>query len=121
MAETALTGRRVMLVEDEVLVAMLVETALEEENCTIVGPYGDVGAALQAARSEVFDLAVFDVNLAGELVYPVAEALAERSVPFLLLSGYGEAALPENRKHWPVCATAVQHARTGLDAGTVGR
>jgi DNA-binding response OmpR family regulator len=104
MTETALTGRRVMLVEDETLVAMLVETALEEENCSIVGPYGNVGAALEAARSEDFDLAVLDVNLAGELVFPVAEVLAQRGVPFLLLSGYGEAALPADRKHWPICA-----------------
>jgi DNA-binding response OmpR family regulator len=104
MTETTLDGRRVLLVEDEVLVAMLVETALEDENCVIVGPYGDLTAALAAAQCEALDLAVLDVNLAGEMVFPVAEVLARRGVPFLLLSGYGDVALPTDRRHWPICA-----------------
>jgi DNA-binding response OmpR family regulator len=104
MTQAALSGRRVLLVEDEMLVAMLVETALEDENCIIVGPYGALGEALEAARSEAMDLAVLDINLAGEKVFPVAEVLAARGVPFLLLSGYGEVALPSNRRHWPICA-----------------
>lgn len=104
MTEAALTGCRVLVVEDEMLVAMLVETALEEENCIVVGPYAGVGEALEAARAEPLDLAVLDINLAGELVFPVAEVLAGRGVPFLLLSGYGEVALPSNRRHWPICS-----------------
>jgi DNA-binding response OmpR family regulator len=104
MTEAALDGCRVLLVEDELLVAMLVETALEDENCTIVGPYGDLGEALEAARSEALDVAVLDINLAGQMVFPVAELLAERGVPFLLLSGYGDVALPGDRRHWPICA-----------------
>lgn len=104
MTEVALAGRRVLLVEDEMLVAMLVESALEDENCVVVGPYGGVSEALEAARGERLDLAVLDINLAGELVFPVAEALEARGVPFLLLSGYGSVALPSNRRHWPVCA-----------------
>jgi DNA-binding response OmpR family regulator len=104
MTEAALAGCRVLVVEDELLVAMLVETALEDENCIIVGPFGDLAEALEAARSEALDVAVLDVNLAGKMVFPVAEMLAERGVPFLLLSGYGEAALPSNRRHWPICA-----------------
>lgn len=103
MTEAILGGRRVLVVEDEVLVAMLVETALEDEHCTVVGPFSSLGEALQAARSEVLDLAVLDINLAGELVFPVAEVLSERGVPFLLLSGYGEVALPRNGSHWPIC------------------
>jgi len=104
MTEGALTGRRVLLVEDEVLVAMLVESALEDENCVVVGPYGGVREALEAVRCGSLDLAVLDINLAGELVFPVAEELEARGVPFLLLSGYGRVALPSNRRHWPICA-----------------
>lgn len=104
MTEVALAGCRVLVVEDELLVAMLVETALEDENCTIVGPYGGLREALEAARSEALDLAVLDINLGGELVFPVAEVLAGRGVPFLLLSGYGEVALPNDRRHWPICS-----------------
>ena len=99
----ALEGCRVLIVEDELAIAMLLESALEDEDCVIVGPYGGVRDALAAARSETLDLAVLDINLAGEMVFPVAEVLAERGVPFLILSGYGATALPANRRHWPVC------------------
>ena len=85
------------------MVAMLLETILEDEECTTVGPFGDLSSALAAARREMVDAAVLDINLAGEMVFPVAEALAERGVPFLLLSGYGAMALPADRRHWPVC------------------
>jgi DNA-binding response OmpR family regulator len=104
MTEGALAGRRVLLVEDEVHVAMLVESALEDESCVVVGPYGGIREALGAVRSEGLDLAVLDINLGGELVFPVAEQLEARGVPFLLLSGYGSVALPANRRHWPICA-----------------
>lgn len=104
MTEATLAGRRVLLVEDEVLVAMLVEAALEDEHCVVVGPYGEVREALEAARGGDLDLAVLDINLAGELVFPVAEELEVRGVPFLLLSGYGRVGVPANRRHWPVCA-----------------
>ena len=86
----ALEGCRVLVVEDELAIAMLLESALEDEGCVIVGPYGGVRDALAAARNETLDLAVLDINLAGEMVFPVAEVLAERGVPFLILSGYGE-------------------------------
>jgi DNA-binding response OmpR family regulator len=102
-AQTGLAGRRILLVEDEALVAMLLETVLEDENCIMVGPYSDLVSAQEAARREVVDAAVLDVNLAGQMVFPVAEVLAERGVPFVLLSGYGTRALPENRPDWPVC------------------
>jgi DNA-binding response OmpR family regulator len=104
MTQAALSGRRILLVEDEMLVAMLVETALEDEDCTVVGPFGALGEALEAARGEALDLAVLDINLAGEKVFPVAEVLAGRGVPFLLLSGYGDGGLPSDRRHWPICA-----------------
>jgi len=103
MEQRALKGCRVMVVEDELAIAMLLEGALEDEQCTVVGPYGNVQEALAAARTEAVDLALLDVNLAGEMVFPVAEVLAERGVPFLVLSGYGETALPPERRHWPVC------------------
>ena len=58
-----------------------------------------VAAALSATRTETIDAAVFDVNLAGEKIYPVAEAPAERGIPFLFLSGYRESALPAERQN----------------------
>jgi DNA-binding response OmpR family regulator len=99
-----LIGKRVLIVEDELLVALLIEDFLAELGCSVLGPCGSVAKALDAARTETFDLAVLDVNLGGEKVYPVAEVLAERHIPFLFLSGYGDEAIPPGRSDWRVCA-----------------
>ena len=93
-----------MVVEDEFLVAMLIEDLLADEGCTVVGPFNTVGDALQAAIHVDVDLAVLDVNLRGEKVYPVAEALDHRGIPFVLLSGYGEEAIPQDRPSWRACS-----------------
>ena len=99
-----LAGKRVLIVEDEMLIALLIEDFLTDIGCHTIGPYGTLAAGLQAARSEALDLAVLDVNLDGERVYPVAEVLAERQIPFLFLSGYGDEAIPFGRENWKVCA-----------------
>ena len=99
-----LVGKRVLIVEDEILVALLIEDFLADFGCSTVGPCGSVAKALDAARTETFDLAVLDVNLAGEKVYPVAEVLAQRHIPFLFLSGYGDEAIPAGRIGWKVCS-----------------
>ncbi len=95
-----LAGKRVLLVEDEMLVALLVEDMLADAGCIVIGPYARVPEALAAAKAEMVDLALLDVNVAGEKVFPVAHALEERGVPFLFLTGYGQAALPRNRPDW---------------------
>jgi DNA-binding response OmpR family regulator len=103
-APQVLAGKRVLIVEDEMLIALLIEDFLADMGCKTVGPYRSVATALEAARTEPLDLAVLDVNLDGERVYPVAEILAARHIPFLFLSGYGEEAIPENHAEWKVCA-----------------
>ena len=103
-AAPLLAGKRVLVVEDEALVAILIENLLEDCDCTIVGPCGTVDSALLAARTETFDLAVLDVNLNGLRVYPVAELLSDRNIPFVFLSGYGDEAIPSGRDTWKVCA-----------------
>ena len=102
-AAPLLAGKRVLVVEDEALVAILIENLLEDCDCTVVGPCGTVAAALLAARTETFDLAVLDVNLNGLRVYPVAELLSDRNIPFVFLSGYGDGAIPLGRDTWKVC------------------
>ena len=93
-----LAGKRILVVEDESLVAMLIETILEDLGCTPVGPAASVDEGLALARGNaVIDAALLDVNVAGRQVFPVAEALAARGVPFVFSTGYGEAGLPE---HW---------------------
>lgn len=90
-----LTGRRVLVVEDESLVAMLLETILEDMGCTPVGPAGNIDDGLKMATDEHLDAALLDVNLAGHQVFPVAEALKARGVPFVFSTGYGEGGLPD--------------------------
>jgi len=99
-----LAGLRVLVVEDELLVALMVEDALTDQDCVVVGPCSRVREALQAVETANLDAAVLDINIAGEQVFPVADALDRRGVPFLLVSGYGQAAVPENRPFWKVCA-----------------
>jgi CheY-like chemotaxis protein len=86
---------RILLVEDEMLVAMLLEDMLIEAGHTIVGPLARVDQAVEAARHEAIDLAILDVNVGGEEIYPVAEALAAREVPFAFATGYGAHGLRE--------------------------
>lgn len=88
-----LAGRRVLIVEDEVLVCMLLEDMLETLGCTLVGPASRLDKALQLAREASIDSAILDVNLAGQEVYPVAEALAARGIPFVFATGYGTTGL----------------------------
>jgi CheY-like chemotaxis protein len=99
-----LAGLRVLVVEDEMLVSMMIEDALADERCVVVGPFNRVPGALEAARNEALDLAILDVNVAGVQVYPVADVLHARKIPFLFLSGYGRTAIPLEHPDWQVCA-----------------
>lgn len=101
---TTLAGLRVLVVEDEMLVSLLIEDVLIDQRCTVVGPFERVPGALAAAQTEALDLAVLDVNIAGVKVYPVAEALAARHIPFVFVSGYGQNAIPIDRPSWRVCS-----------------
>ncbi len=90
----SLADRRILVVEDDMLIALLIEQVLQELGCIVVGPLGKLDAALRLASSEALDAAVLDVNIRGGLVYPVAEQLRTRGIPFVLASGYGDWALP---------------------------
>lgn len=92
------TGRRVLIVEDESLVAMLLETILSDLGCEIVGPESNIDDGLLAiTNAGALDAALLDVNVAGQEIFPVAEALKARGVPFVFSTGYGASGLPE---HW---------------------
>lgn len=91
-------GRRVLIVEDESLVAMLLETILADLGCDVVGPESNIEDGLTAVADVAgLDAALLDVNVAGTEIFPVAEALMAKGVPFVFSTGYGEAGLPE---HW---------------------
>jgi DNA-binding response OmpR family regulator len=97
----ALKGVRVLVVEDEYLVAILIEEILESAGCIVRGPIPRVPAALDAVDHEDYDAAVLDINLAGERITPVADALSHRKVPFLFVTGYGTNALPSEYAQRP--------------------
>lgn len=92
---TDLAGRRILIVEDEFLLAMELEALLEQRGCMVLGPVSSVGQALVLLDGEQPELALLDVNLKGERATPLAAALRERGVPFVLITGYGGAQLSE--------------------------
>jgi CheY-like chemotaxis protein len=82
-------GNRLLLVEDEALTGMMMSDILTELGFHVIGPFGRVADALAALGREDFHAAVLDVNLDGEMVYPVADAVVARGVPFVFVTGYG--------------------------------
>lgn len=96
-----LHGLRVLVVEDEMIVALEIEGILREAGCEIVGPVGTLPEALSAAQTGSLDAAILDVNLDGEWTVPVAAELQRRSIPFILATGYAESALPAQWRELP--------------------
>jgi DNA-binding response OmpR family regulator len=100
-AEPDLTGLRVLVVEDSLLVADLIGDALRDSGCDVVGPASRLMQGLALATVEQLDGALLDVNLGGERCFPIAAALRTRGIPFAFLTGYGDAALPSEYRNAP--------------------
>jgi hypothetical protein len=98
--EMSLQGLRILVVEDEFLLALEVEAALISFGCRVAGPFAKLAKALDAARITPLDGAVLDINLNGEMVYPLAEFLDSAGVPFVFLTGYVPSDLPERFRHF---------------------
>ncbi len=97
-----LEGRVVLVVEDEYLVAVTLERVLRKLGATVLGPVATVDEALQLV-DEAFDVALLDVNLGGEMVFPVADRLMERGRPIVFTTGYDLASLPARFADVPFC------------------
>ncbi len=93
---------RVLIIEDEMLVAMNIEDMLLELGHEVAGLAGRLDAALALAREAEFDVAMLDVNLAGETSFPVAAVLVGRQIPFLFATGYGVKGIAEDYRDRPV-------------------
>jgi CheY-like chemotaxis protein len=107
--ESAASGRlavpnpkRVLIVEDEALVGMALEDALEFLGIDVAGVAGTVDEALLHVESDQFDGAILDVQLHGKTVLPVAELLERRGIPFVFATGYGKSGVPEKYRDAPV-------------------
>ncbi len=92
--EGVLRGIKVLVVEDEFLVATLIEDMLHAAGCIVSGPIPRLGEALDAVDRETYDAAILDVNLGGDRIDPVARARSCRKVPFAFVTGYGSSSLP---------------------------
>jgi two-component sensor histidine kinase/DNA-binding response OmpR family regulator len=103
-----LSGNRVLLVEDEALVAMVMRDMLVELGFCVVGPYNRSAEAEAAARSEDVDAAVLDINLDGEMAYSVADMLAARKIPFVFVTGYGAESIEPRFAHIPVLQKPIE-------------
>jgi CheY-like chemotaxis protein len=98
----ALAGRRILVVEDEMLVAWLLEAMLSDLGCTVVGPASSVDQALAMLDVQPIDAALLDVNLNGQKSFPVADALAARGVLFAFSTGYHKDSLPNAYQGFPL-------------------
>lgn len=101
MKKTApdLSSRRVLVVEDELLLALEIERVLEEAGAAVIGPVATLQQALERIRAEQIDLALLDINLGGQQVFPAAEALVKRQIPAVLTTGYSAHMVPDHLRH----------------------
>jgi len=102
------TGRRIFVVEDEFLIRMLLEDMLTDLGYDLVGMAGRVDEAAEMAQTKDFDLAILDVNLDGQDVYPVADLIGKRGLPFMFVTGYGGRGLPDNYRNRPTLQKPFQ-------------
>jgi ActR/RegA family two-component response regulator len=112
VAPEALRGRRVLLVEDDYLVAETMRDALEEMGMQVLGPFGWVEEALVfiEANPGAFDTAVIDINLHGAQSYPIADLLSARKIHFVFTTGYSSGAISERFRAYPRCEKPISRA-----------
>ena len=101
-------GKRILVVEDELMIRMLLEDMLGELGHTVAAEAARIEEALDAAKNADFDIAILDVNLNGQPISPVADALVARGMPFVFATGYGERGLPEPYRDRPTLKKPFQ-------------
>jgi len=108
MTNSSAAPPRVLVVEDEYLIRMLLEDMLDELGYGVAAAVGTISEARQIATDGQFNAAILDVNLDGQEIYPVADILAERGLPFVFVTGYGERSLPEPYRGRPALQKPFQ-------------
>lgn len=101
MEKRGLEGRQVLVVEDEMTIALVIEEMVLGVGAELVGPVARLDAALRLAREAMIDVAILDINIRGGASYGVADILAERQIPFIFCTGYGDWALEERHRDRP--------------------
>jgi CheY-like chemotaxis protein len=102
------SGRRILVVEDEFLIRMLLEDMLTDLGYELAGVAGRVEEAAELAKTRDFDLAILDVNLDGHDVYPVADLITQRGLPFMFVTGYGGRGMPAPYRDRPTLQKPFQ-------------
>jgi CheY-like chemotaxis protein len=110
MMHRSLDGQRLLVVEDEFLVALDMAQMIEERGGTVVGPAGNLDRAMALARSQMIDGAILDVNLDKRDSFPVADALLARGIPVVFATGYDGPLLPERFADTPKLAKPFTEA-----------
>lgn len=111
MLDTNITGLRLLLVEDEYLLALYLSELLEDLGAQVLGPVACVADALELIdKAPEIDAAILDVNLAGEAVFPVADRLRARHVPFAFASGYDPDLMPPRFRDVALCQKPIDEA-----------
>jgi CheY-like chemotaxis protein len=100
--DSLLKGARILVVEDDWLISTLLADVLTDRGCEVVGPVSSVAGALVLAAGEAIDAALLDLNVKGEVSYPVARTLAERGIPFAFLTGYVAGKISETYRERPM-------------------
>lgn len=118
IAESRLAGKRVLLVEDEALVMMLLEDVLIDMGCEIADTASRLDDAMEKAGSLAFDVAILDVNLNGHKTFPIAEILSRRGIPFVFSTGYEASSLPVSLQQAPVLQKPFQQRDLEQALGT---
>lgn len=108
-----LSGRRVLVVEDEMMVLMNIEYVLADLGCAAISAAATVDVALALLEAERFDMAILDVNLGDQASFRVAEALALRSIPFVFSTGYGEHRIEGRFRDRPVLRKPYSEQQLG--------
>ncbi len=101
-------GKRVFVVEDELMIRLLLQDMLADLGCTIAAAVGRLDEALTLAKKGEFDIAILDVNLSGQPISPVVEILMARGVPFVFATGYGTRGVPEPYRKMPTLQKPFQ-------------
>jgi CheY-like chemotaxis protein len=99
---------RLLIVEDEYLIRLLLEDMLVEFGCSIAAVASNLEEGKQAAQTTEIDLAILDVNIDGQQVFPIADILRSRGLPFIFITGYGARGLPDNYRDTPTLQKPFQ-------------
>ena len=118
MTNPTLHGCRILVVEDEYMLAADLEMELLDAGAIVLGPFGAIETTLEFICTEQqIDGAILDVNIRGEMIFPIADLLFERDVPFVLTTGYDASVIPPRFEHCARCEKPLSMAKVAQAMG----